>query len=211
MEKKSKKVGIVVGIVAGLVAMTISYNVGKSAQDDVYSTRIDNKIYDYNKLAKRYRDLEGWVKDEEAKLDDKKGEVKEVRAAMKNRDKLEAKVDDLSSQVDEKKSEVDSLDSEIDSKQSELDKLTGTVQEKKEAPKTFSAGQYVVGQDFDEGRYKAVPVGEGSNFVVYDSSGQAVVNTILGAGQYAESEYVFYATDGQVMETQSTVKLIPVK
>ena len=209
--KKIFKYKKTLAIVAGILALSISYNAGQAAQDDVYSTRIDKKIYDYNKLAKRYRDLEGWVKDEEAKLDDKKGEVKEVRAAMKNRDKLEAKVDDLSSQVDEKKSEVDSLDSEIDSKQSELDKLTGVVQEKKEAPKTFSAGQYVVGQDFDEGRYKAVPVGEGSNFQVYDSSGDIVVNTILGSDKYSESEYVFYATDGQIMETQSTVKLIPVK
>ncbi|MBA4537828.1 hypothetical protein H1Z61_11970 [Bacillus aquiflavi] len=83
---------------------------------------------------------------------------------------------------------------------------------KEEEPRTFSAGQYIVGKDFPEGRYKAVPVGEGSNFQVFNgSSGIATVNTILGSGRYSEKEYVFFTSNGDIMETQATVQLIPIE
>jgi predicted nuclease with TOPRIM domain len=146
------------------------------------------------------------LKNIQTKLDEKKKESKEVFDAIKNRDKLAAEIVQLSKDIENKKQEISNLDSQIKDKKAELEKLTSGVQEKKEEPRVFSAGQYVVGTDLPAGRYKAVPIGEGSNFIVYDSNEVPKVNTILG--QFGEPEYIFLTEDGDIIETHSKVKLI---
>jgi uncharacterized protein YhaN len=217
---KSKKVWLFAGpVISAVVIGTACYNIGKAVQDDEYSTEIDDEIVKYNELNDRRNKLVKTYNQDLKDLDslkeeysDKKKEVKEIKDAMAHKDELNAKIDTLEAKVQERTSTASDLDSELKSKQAELDKLTAGVQEKEDAPKEFSAGQYFVGQDFPEGRYKAVPVGEGSNFQVFDTdNGEAVVNTILGHDKYSESEFVFYAQDGQYMETQARVKLIAVE
>lgn len=80
----------------------------------------------------------------------------------------------------------------------------------KSTPKKLSAGKYTVGKDVDAGRYKVTPVGEGSNFVVYGGGDETdvTVNTILG--QDGEPSYTFDCSNGDVIQTESTVKLTPV-
>ncbi|MGE7717024.1 hypothetical protein [Priestia megaterium] len=217
---KSKKVWLFAGPVIGAVVVGIScFYIGKAVQDDIYSTNIDKEIVTYNQLVDEYNKINDKrnqyiddIEDLEDEVSEKKKEVKEIKDAMTHKDELNAKIDKLEAKVQERTSTASDLDSELKSKQAELDKLTAGVQEKEDAPKEFSAGQYFVGQDFPEGRYKAVPVGEGSNFQVFDTdTGEAAVNTILGHDKYSESEFIFYAQDGQYMETQARVKLIAVE
>ncbi|MEK1828789.1 hypothetical protein AAAC51_06470 [Priestia megaterium] len=217
---KSKTVWLFAGpIISAAIVGTATYHIGKAVQDDEYNMRIDDDIYKHNEIVEKRNNLiDKYNKDFEdykelkAEISDKKKEVKEVKDAMKHKDELNAKIDKLEAKVQERSSTASDLDSKIESKKSELLKLTANVVEKESAPKEFSAGQYFVGQDFPEGRYKAVPVGEGSNFQVYDTdTGDIVVNTILGHDKYSESEFIFYAQDGQYMETQARVKLIAVE
>ncbi|PKH10156.1 hypothetical protein CXF70_11425 [Planomicrobium sp. MB-3u-38] len=84
------------------------------------------------------------------------------------------------------------------------------IKEKDEEPIQLSAGTFIVGQDVPPGRYKAEPVGRGSNFQTYDDSGSIDVNTILG-GTYGEAEYIFYVFDGYIIENHSTATLTPVE
>lgn len=212
---KSKKTW---GIIVGVIIVATSFNVGRAVQDDEYHTEINDEIVKYNdlndkrnKLIKTYnqdlKDLDN-LKEE---YNDKKKDVKEIKEAMKNKDSLTAEVDNLQSKVYEKQDQIEGLDSMIIDKQEELDKLTSGVQAKKEEPVHLNAGQYVIGKDVKVGRYQATNIGRGTNFIVYDGDdGTAIVNTILGTSN-GSGDYVFFAADGDVIQTEGQVKLIPVE
>ncbi|WP_235425141.1 hypothetical protein [Heyndrickxia ginsengihumi] len=145
---------------------------------------------------------------------DLKAQHKSVMDAVANLDKTKkqitenkSKLADIKSNIDDANTELKSVNSKISSAKSELSSVNGQITAAKSAPKTLNAGHYIVGKDVPASRYKAVPVGDGSNFVVYDS-GDPVVNTILGSD--GEPSYVFEATDGEEIQTESTVKLIPI-
>ncbi|MYL62130.1 hypothetical protein GLW07_02045 [Bacillus hwajinpoensis] len=82
---------------------------------------------------------------------------------------------------------------------------------KNEEPIKLTAGQYIVGSDIPEGRYQVTNIGEGTNFFVYDPSGLPKVNTILGDSIVGTGDFVFFTSDGDMIETLGPVKLIPVE
>ncbi|MEW4211715.1 hypothetical protein Q0O85_24565 [Priestia megaterium] len=53
-------------------------------------------------------------------------------------------------------------------------------------------------------------MGRGTNFIFYGDDGSAVVNPILGTSN-GSGDYVFFATDGEIIQTEGQVKLIPVE
>lgn len=212
---KSKKTW---GIIVGVIIVATSFNVGKAVQDDEYNMQIDDDIYKHNEIVEKRnnlidkynKDLEDY-KELKKEYSDKKKDVKEIKEAMKNKSTLTTEVDDLQSKVYEKREEIEGLDSMIIDRQEELDKLTSGVQAKKEEPVQLNAGQYVIGKDVKVGRYKATNVGRGTNFFVYDGDGgTTVVNTILGTSN-GSGDYVFFAADGDFIQTEGQVKLIPVE
>ena len=119
--------------------------------------------------------------------------------------KLQAREDDFE-KVD---SNYKKIKNQIKSKENVLEQLSVQVQEKMDDPKILSAGQYTVGIDIPVSRYKATNIGSGSNFVVHSASGDLKVNTILGAD--GSGDYTFYAEDGDILITEESVKLIPMK
>jgi hypothetical protein len=200
---KSKKLWKTVAIIVGLL---ISYGIGSSGAE----VTLEKEKVNYEELIKKIESAKVELKKEQANLDSKKKEVSEALALVNKKESLTLEVQKLEGELKSKKDEVTSLNNDIQSKKTELEKLTNIVKTKKEEPKVFSAGQYIVGKDFPAGRYKAVPVGEGSNFIVFDKNdGTAKVNTILGT--FGEPEYVFFCSDGDIMETHAKVKLIPVE
>mgnify|MGYP001053941655 CR=1 FL=1 len=177
-------------------------------------------------VGKKETELEG-KKSEIARLDKKiKAKQSDVDSATaEQKAKIEKKLSSLNKEVKEKEAEVkekeaaakadieeklSSLNAEVKSKEAELAKLESGIQAKKEAPVQLNAGQYVVGHDVKEGRYKATNIGRGTNFIVYGEDGSAVVNTILGT-ENGSGDYVFFATEGQIIQTEGQVKLIPVE
>jgi len=155
-------------------------------------------------IGKKETELEG-KKSEIARLDKKiktkQGDVD--AAAAEQKAKIEEKLSSLNAEVKGKELKVKAIEAE-------LAKLESGVQAKKEAPVQLNAGQYVVGHDVKEGRYKATNIGRGTNFIVYGEDGSAVVNTILGT-ENGSGDYVFFATDGQIIRTEGQIKLIPVE
>ncbi|SDZ78567.1 hypothetical protein SAMN05421743_101193 [Thalassobacillus cyri] len=159
------------------------------------------------------------IRDTEKKLDKVKADYKkeketynEAVKVIAERDTAEQELSTFQTEIGEFDATIKAKKKEVSNLKNEIERLTNIIVETGEAPKEFAAGQYLVGQDFPEGRYKAVPVGEGSNFVIFNgSSGLADVNTILGDGSFGETEYIFWTSDGDMMETAARVKLIPLK
>lgn len=208
---QSKKAWII-AIVGVSVPLTISYSLGYASA----SVDINGKAANYKQLVKEIEKVNEQLKEkqdalaaQDRRLNDRKAEVDKVLALVDKQKDITADIDAKTKELDSMKNQISTLDSEIKAKQAELDKLTSVVIAKQEEPKQLSAGRYTVGIDVPAGRYKAVPVGRGSNFVVYSSMGDLKVNTILGDGW--EKEYVFDAEEGDKIETESSVKLIPVQ
>ncbi|MCI1859311.1 MAG: hypothetical protein LKI80_14310 [Sporolactobacillus sp.] len=134
-------------------------------------------------------------------ISDLKDDHKDIIKAIDNKNELE-------NQVSEKQDQLKTLSSKISSSKEELSKLAGQVTAAAGVPKTLSAGKYTVGKDVKAGRYKATPIGDGSNFIVYDGD-DPIVNTVLGSD--GEASYTFECDEGNIIQTESAVKLTPVK
>lgn len=184
------------------------------------------KTEDYDELATKVEkketelaELENEIKENQESYDEAMKIVKDKKSAEKSLDEIKSKIEEANSQVKDAEAkvktkkeglnkEIKDLENDIKSKEKELASLTGQVKEKKSAPITLSAGQFTVGKDIPEGRYKAVTTGGKGNFFV---NGGADVNVILGNGGFGESEYTFYANDGDEIEITTSVKFIPVE
>lgn len=205
-------------ITGALVAVVGAYSIGSSGA----TTTINKEKVSYEKLVSEIESKENelvnakdktrkGIASEEQKLKGKEAEVKETLALVEKKNEIHADIEKAGKDVEAKKGEITKLDTDINSKKSELEKLSEGVKAKKEEPRTLIAGEYIVGKDIPAGRYKATPVGRGTNFFVYNSSGRAQVNTILGDGGVGRGDYVFFCDAGNVIKTHGEVKLIPVE
>ena len=162
---------------------------------------------------------------EAQKLEEAEAEAEEVKKLIDKKDSISADIDKLKKEresakkemskleddVKARKDEVSKFDDTIKAKKKEIDQLENTIVKKKEEPIKLTAGQYIVGSDIPEGRYQVTNIGEGTNFFVYDSSGLPTVNTILGDSIVGTGDFVFFTSDGDLIETLGPVKLIPVE
>lgn len=105
---------------------------------------------------------------------------------------------------------MENLNGSISDAEKELEKLETGIAKKKEEPVSLIAGTFIVGEDVPSNRYQATNVGEGSNLIVYSSSGELKVNTILG-DDWGSGDYIFHAEEGDTIETHGPIKLIPVE
>ena len=180
----------------------------KQQSDEEYQ-KIQGKIHDgqqtldaideYNSNKKKYdAELTGL----QQKIDDKNKELSETDTTLKNE---QAKID---AQISAKQNELNKKQAEVDSKQAELDKLTGEVVKAAGDPITVSAGDYIVGTDFKAGRYK---VSGSSNFVVYTSSRELYINTILGSSSVGRGDYVATLSDKMIVRCSAKTTFTPVK
>lgn len=211
MKERKKKKGLVIGIGIGIVAVLLTGMVSYDAGVGSVKTEIKDTKVDYNELVDMYNSTVDDLKKEDAKLDDKKDEVQEAMALIEQKDEVVEKISKTNKEVDEKRAESSSLDDEIKSKQDELSKIEKGIKEKEDDPIQLNAGEYIVGQDVPTGRYRVTNIGRGTNFQVFDSSGSAVVNTILGGGDIGRGDYVFFATENTLIKTAGAVKMIPVE
>src|SRR5699024_10119098 len=115
----------------------------------------------------------------------------------------EEEFEKLVKEIKDKKEARDDIKKEVKQSEKKLDIIEAGITEAKKKPIELSSGQYKVGADLDEGRYKATNVGRCSNFVVHNSSGRLKVNTILGNDGFGSGDYVFYADDGDSIQTES--------
>ncbi|PAV28853.1 hypothetical protein CIL05_14600 [Virgibacillus profundi] len=222
---KSKKFWIAVGL---LVLISITYGVGGSgAKIALGETKVghDELVSKIEELEKEQGVAEQELEDikaeidetktafnnEESRLDEKRKEVDETLALIDDRDQLADEIKELEDNLKSNQSTLDTLTTNIEGKEAQLEKLENAIVQKKEDPVELLSGVYVVGSDVAAGRYQVTNIGRGTNFFVYSSSGSNKVNTILGDSSIGSGDYVFFANDGDVIETNGKVKLIPVE
>ena len=144
-------------------------------------------------------------------IDDKESITANIETLKKDQETNKKAINKLKDEVKAKKGEVSKLDDTIKTKKKEIDKLEDTIVRKSKEPIQLTAGQYIVGSDVPAGRYQVTNIGEGTNFFVYDSSGMPTVNTILGDSMVGTGDFVFFTSEGDMIETLGPVKLIPVQ
>jgi septal ring factor EnvC (AmiA/AmiB activator) len=224
-----KKYKILIFSAAAIIFFLIAFNMGISAATvdleeekvtyDKLVSRIADKEVELDSKNKSLEDLEKKIltKAEELtsvrkRVDENQDIIEEASAIVNDKENILKDISDIRSQISSKQNELDKLTSDIKAKETELARVTGQIQETEEAPKQLSAGQFLVGKDIPEGRYKVTPIGRGSNFVVYDSSGSLVTNTILSSiPNHGVSEYVTFLSDGEIIDSSTPAKYTPVK
>ncbi|WP_082232915.1 hypothetical protein [Halobacillus massiliensis] len=227
---KTKRTYYILGGIAGSIAVFfLFFWIGHSSATVV----LNEEKAGYEDLIQKLEQKSGELKDTEAhlkeeklnlsyvmeeldeekdKLQDKREEVKEALAVVDAKEDTQKELDALKKKVKGAKEEKEALDKEIKGKQGEIESLEAAIKEKKEEPLEFPAGQFFVGHDLQGGRYKAVPIGEGSNFFVYNSDGYADVNTILSnRSDFGVPEYVFVCGEGDIIQSEAPFRLIPVE
>lgn len=201
------------GVLGGLVVLSILfYNVGISAA----KVELGEEKASYDEVVAKYHEKDQDLDEITEKLKDlhftyleNKEELDVAREAIQNETELKRDLRVLKEEKRVKEEELKDVQERVSSKQAELDRLNGDILKAEGKPLTIGAGQYIVGQDMDEGRYTVEPNGEGSNFFVYGSDGRATVNTILG--NYGEASYTFFTSSGDIIQTEASVKLTPVQ
>lgn len=182
---------LVIGAITGFIR---GYDIGYEA----VNIEIDNAIVPYNELVNNTKELEKEYNDRKEELDE----------AIE----LSDKKSELDAQIIKKNKELDLLNKDIAEATSKLSELQGKITEKDEKPIELPAGQFIVGSDIPEGRYKVTPNGSGGNFFVDDSNGKLVVSqSIREDGEYSVSEYVIFLEDGYSIEAASPFNYIPIK
>ncbi|WP_413379046.1 hypothetical protein [Alkalihalobacillus sp. 1P02AB] len=140
-----------------------------------------------------------------------KSEYNSMKAIIDEATEFEENKEELLKELSEQEKELKELLASISAKQDELAAVSGEIKKKEGEPKVLSAGHYQVGPDLSPGRYIAEPNGGNGNFVVYSASDRLKVNTILGSGTHYESEYIFYAEEGDSMELSTRIKFSEVE
>lgn len=195
-----------------IIVCRLSYGYGYKNGKENAQARVDHQLVSYNKLVDLYAEKKSDYQHLVHQYDQKKQEFDQAKALVDQKDQLTQQIHDSKATLSSLGEKVNELNADNDNKQSELSKITGGIKVKKEAPKVLSSGQYIVGKDIPAGRYRATNIGECSNFFVYDESGEAVVNTILGdPSTGGTGDYVFFCDDGNIIQTEAQVKLIPVE
>jgi len=203
---KSKRIWYVV---LAIILMGVFYGIGSSgAKAEVNGVKLKHKdiVEEIDTANNELDEIQDHIKEAQGKLDDKKDEFEEAQNVLDQKEDNQDELSSMESDLKDKKKELKDLKSDIKEKNKELEKITSGIIEKEEEPIVLGAGQYIVGSDVPEGRYKAVPVGRGSNFFV---RGAGSVNTILGDN--GQADYTFFTVEGDEIDTRAKVKLIPVE
>ncbi|KGP91778.1 hypothetical protein N780_15460 [Pontibacillus chungwhensis BH030062] len=141
------------------------------------------------------------------KINNLKKELGEALALIKEKEIITQEINELTTQEETKTKKIQELDGSIEAKEKELAVVSGKIIELKDKPKTLSAGFFTVGKDIPASRYKVTPNGNG-NFFVNEG---AKVNIMLGRGDFYESEYVFQAEEGDVIELTLSATFTPIQ
>lgn len=206
-----------VGIAGFFLTIGMAFAIGNSFA----RFEIEGKKVDYDELVTiieekkiELKELEQHLEETTTALENQQDELAEVKEIIASRDSIQAEIEELNDQLTQKQNEVSKIDSQIQEKQGELASLEGKVKEAKEKPVSSPSGTFIVGVDLPANRYKAEAKSGFGNFIVTSSSGNLKVNQILDTGSgmgIGVSEHIFYAGEGDVIETTMPTVLIPVE
>ncbi|WP_238594747.1 hypothetical protein [Caenibacillus caldisaponilyticus] len=200
---------IVVVIIVVAILINAGYSSGYEAGQKNFRGKFNGKVASYNDVVQKLSDIEKEYKEKSDQLSQLQTELASKQNEYDELKQLEANRDTMKQQVESAKDDLRELKSQISEAQDKLSSLRGQIDKANGAPIRLEAGKFTVGDDVKPGRYKVQPIGEGSNFIVYDSTGYPKVNTILGSG--GVPSYTFEAEDGDIIQNEAPAKLTPVK
>ncbi|ONK22741.1 hypothetical protein BLX87_15265 [Bacillus sp. VT-16-64] len=202
--------GFVFFIIATVIVIIASSYVAHKIGYQNATTLLEDKKLTIEEMENELSEIKKEQKQKSEELEQLKDEYQEATALVDQKDELQTNVDQLQVNTKQKSEEVASLDTQIKEKQKELEKLENGVVEKKEEPKTLAAGQFEVGKDIPEGRYKVQPNGGRGNFFVNDG---LKVNVILGhfSDEMYLKEYVISLSEGDIIKSTLPTKYIPIE
>lgn len=135
-------------------------------------------------------------------------ELKEAQELISTKETIEKEIAQLKTDKESKDSELKIINENIATQNTELERLDHTVIALKKEPREIPAGQFVVGTDIEQGRYKIEPVSGSGNYFV---NGGGDVNIILGSSDFGLSEYVLDLSNGDRIEQTLPVKYTAVE
>lgn len=215
-----KKWRVWVGVVSVLVLMSLCAWIGYSSA----RTEVDGVKKSYDEILSSLEGKSGELERVEGELSTQTDELERVMSSLSEKkeeaaeaasmideankkageiDSLKKEAQALDDQIKEKKTKIADLDKDIKSKKGEIKKLDA-------APVTLPSGTFIVGKDVKALRYSASAAGQSGNFVVYSSFGDLKVNQILGS-DYGVSEHIFFADEGDIIESTMPTILTPVE
>ena len=143
------------------------------------------------------------IKLKNQEIQEKDNKIQELEQPKKQ-EELNLKIEELDSKILTLTQQKESLENQIESLKESIIKIKGE-------ERTYPAGYLTAGKDFEVGRYKIY--GGKSNFSVHSLSGKLKVNIILGNNSeyHQVSEYLYTFSSGDVVEANSTFKMIPIE
>ncbi|MFE8697932.1 hypothetical protein ACFYKT_16445 [Cytobacillus sp. FJAT-53684] len=228
-EKLSSKARLYLKCAMLLIVAMIFYSIGEKSA----STELSNEKVKYNELMNTINKKQNELSTLEKKKDDLNSEIKaktkenttiasevkenktafdEAMKIIENKIAALEEIKTLENRASAKKTEINNLSNDIESKKSELASVSGQIKEKQGAPKKLSAGTFIVGKDIPAGRYKVTPVGRGSNFAVYDSTGNIIENTIISSiPDHGVPEFIVYLDEVNIIKNHSPFLFTPIE
>ncbi|MGG4546245.1 hypothetical protein ABER02_00430 [Rossellomorea marisflavi] len=215
-----KKWQVWVGVVSVLVLMSLCAWMGYSSA----RTEVDSVKKSYDEILSSLEGKSGELEGLEGELSSKTDELERVMSSLSEKkeeaaeaasmideanakageiDSLKEEVRVLDDKIKEKKTKIADLDEDIKSRKGDIKKLDA-------APVSLPSGTFIVGKDVKALRYSASSAGQSGNFVVYSSFGDLKVNQILGS-DYGVSEHIFFADEGDIIESTMPTVLTPVE
>lgn len=203
-------IGAVIGIIASIILMVVTYSVGKStkfndqvvdASAQIVASENLKMNSENEKLRNETESLKKDIDTLSKQISDNKALISDMRQYQSDKGRLEENIKSMETRLQD-------ITNLVTEKQQELDKITNGIIQKKNEPKVLPAGYFEVGTDIEPGRYS---VSGKSNFVVYDSTGDLKVNTILGDGRFGVENYVCRLETGDQIEAAGKFTYTPIE
>lgn len=211
VKNKNQKLFFIIG--GFVIALAIGFIIGEnSASEEINGEKVkyDDLVALIDEKEEELEKMDQQIEDIQKEIESKQSEIEEALKIIENHRMLQSELDEMQSQIESKQSEIASLEEQIQDKQKELVAIEGEIKDTGDAPIELPSGTYIVGEDLPAKRYKATTNSSSGNFIVYSSGGDLKVNQILGTS-FGEPEHIFFAENGDKIETNIRVKLTPVE
>ena len=175
---------------------------GKTYTIASINDEIDSKRNESNSLSVE-------IKDNKDELNKITKEHEEAKKLIEEKVSLENEINSLMTDKESLNKETEELNTSISDNEKTLKKLEEGILVKEAEPRTLIAGNFIVGQDIDSGRYKVYP----TNKFEGDLSVNDYETTVFFSknDSYGVEEYVLNLEDGDKISASIPLSLAPIE
>lgn len=194
--RKRETIIIIIGIIAVLLFSVIFYIVGRNSQ---ISQQVIN----------RYAAANDKLLEVSREIITKKGIISNAEKYYKNKNELEKDITEAKNNYAKILVDIQEKEREKQGLEQIIAKLTGQVEEIKNKPIVLVAGNYVVGEDIEAGKYDLECESGSGNLFVRNAFGKTKVNEIIGKDEsfYTRRYNNAELNEGDTIEITSNLKV----